>query len=87
MYVIAVKGKEEEGAFSVVSDNGEKMLYIFAEKDDVERYVGLLEAEDKYPPLAIVEVEDQIVDFCEMSELKYFIVTNEDIVIPQHDYF
>jgi len=82
MYVIAVKGKEEEGAYSVLSDSGDKLLYLFEEKDDVERYVGLLEAEDQYPPLSVVEVEDEIVDFCEMSELKYFLVTNDDIVIP-----
>ena len=38
MYIITVSGKEKEGAYSVVDDDGEQVLYIFCEEDDAERY-------------------------------------------------
>ena len=34
MYIITVEGKEKEGAYSVVDEDGEQVLYIFEEEDD-----------------------------------------------------
>ena len=48
MYILAIKENEDEGAYAVMDDDGEKALYIFEEEDDAQRYAGLLEAED-YP--------------------------------------
>ena len=48
MFVLAIKGKEHEGAYAVTDPEGEKALYLFEEEDDALRYGGLLEAED-YP--------------------------------------
>ena len=54
MFVLAIKGKEHEGAYAVTDPEGEKALYLFEEQDDALRYGGLLEAED-YPPMSVME--------------------------------
>ena len=42
MYILTIKGHEQEGAYAVADDDGERSLYLFEEKDDAERYGGLL---------------------------------------------
>ena len=39
MFIITVEGKEKEGAYSVIDEDGEQVLYIFADGDDA-RPVG-----------------------------------------------
>ena len=59
MYIITVAGKEKEGAYSVVDDDGEQVLYIFMEEDDAERYSMQLEELD-YPEMNVLEIEDEL---------------------------
>ena len=82
MYIIAMKGKEREGAYAVKGDKSEKMVYMFLDKDDAVRYAGLLEADD-FPDMSVVEVDDQeIIQACVKHGHEYFVVTPDDIVIP-----
>lgn len=82
MYIITVVGKEKEGAYSVIDDDNEEVLYIFEEKDDASRYVMQLEDMD-YPKMKILEIEDEImIKTCEMHGHKYTVITLNDIVIP-----
>ena len=82
MYIITVSGKEKEGAYSVVDDDGEQVLYIFCEEDDAERYALQLEELD-YPEMHVLEVEDEImIKTCEMHHHRYTVITANDIVIP-----
>jgi|TARA_B100000902_G_scaffold305602_1_gene294071 hypothetical protein len=89
MYIITVAGKEKEGAYSVVDDDGEQVLYIFMEEDDAERYSMQLEELD-YPEMNVLEIEDELmIKTCEMHDHRYTIITPNDIVIPpdiKHDY-
>ena len=89
MYIITVAGKEKEGAYSVVDDDGEQVLYIFMEEDDAERYSMQLEELD-YPQMNVLEIEDELmIKTCEMHDHRYTIITPNDIVIPpdiKHDY-
>ena len=39
MYLLAISGQEDEGAYSVMDEDGEKALYLFEEEDDATRYV------------------------------------------------
>ena len=55
MYVLAIAGKEKEGAYAVQGDKSDKMVYMFLDKDDALRYAGLLEADD-FPEMSVVEV-------------------------------
>ena len=41
MYILALKGKEDMGAYSIDKD-GKKTLYLFVDKDDAIRYLSLI---------------------------------------------
>ncbi len=91
MYIITVKGKEKEGAYSVVDEDREQVLYIFQEHDDAMRYSLQLEDKD-YPKMSVIEIEDDVmIKTCELHGHKYAIITPNDIVVPpdqdtKHDY-
>ena len=85
MFVLAIKGKEHEGAYAVTDPEGEKALYLFEEQDDALRYGGLLEAED-YPPMTVMEIPDQLaINTCNMYNYRYVIITEDDFVIPPRE--
>lgn len=90
MYILTVKDNESEGAYAVVTKGGEKVLQLFEELDDAERYIGLLEA-DGFPPIEPIEIEgEQAVAACEKFGYNYVVITPEDFVIPplfdSHDF-
>lgn len=86
MYILTVEGKEDEGAYSVIDEYGEKVLYIFEESDDAERYAMMLEELD-FPKISVVEVDNKlIVKTCELYDCQYTIITPNDIVIPPTDH-
>jgi len=85
MYILAVAGKEKEGAYAVKGDKSEKMVYMFLDKDDAVRYAGLLEADD-FPDMSVVEVDDrEIIQACVTSGNEYYVVTPDDIVVPPRE--
>ncbi len=89
MYILAQKGKEREGAYSVKDEDRDQVLYIFQERDDATRYALQLEDMD-YPKMKVIEVEDDMmIKTCELHGHRYTIITPNDIVIPPvkpHDY-
>ena len=89
MYILAQKGKEREGAYSVSDEDKDQVLYIFQERDDATRYALQLEDMD-YPKMKVIEVEDDMmIKTCELHGHRYTIITPNDIVIPPvktHDY-
>ena len=36
MFILTICGREEDGAYSVIDDDGEQTLYIFEEEDDAD---------------------------------------------------
>jgi len=89
MFILTINGRETEGAYSVVDDEGENILYLFEEEDDATRYAMMLE-EDGYPEMHVIEIEDEVmIKTCELHEYQYTIITSDDIVIPpdtDHDF-
>ena len=87
MYILTIAGREQDGAYSVVDDDGDDILYLFQEEDDATRYALLLE-EDGHPEMHIIEVEDRVMmKTCEMHGYQYILITPDDIVItPNTDY-
>lgn len=82
MYILTLEGREDQGAYSVTNQKGQQILYLFEEEDDALRFAMMLE-EDDYPPLIVVEIEDDlIIKTCEVSGYEYAIITENDIVIP-----
>ena len=82
MFILTVKGKEDDGAYSVTNEHGVKVLYIFEEEDDATRFSIMLEDND-YPEMNVLEVEDELLLYtCEQHEYNYAIITKNDLVIP-----
>jgi len=81
MYLLTVKGKENEGAYAPqVGDT--HVLYLFLEEEDAERHSELLFADD-YPEMTVIEVDDDLaIEICEEHGYAYCIVTPDDILIP-----
>ncbi len=85
MYILAISGKESEGAYAIDNENNKRMVYMFLDKDDAIRYAGLLEA-DNFPDMSVVEVNDQeIIEACVKHGHDYYVVTPDDIVIPPRE--
>jgi hypothetical protein len=89
MFILTIKGRETEGAYSVLDDDGEHILYLFQEEDDAVRYAMMLEDEN-YPEMHVIEIEDDVMlQTCEMHGYQYTVITPNDIVIPpnsEHDF-
>ena len=82
MFILTVEGKEKEGAYSVIDDDGEQILYLFIQRDDAERYAMMLEEMDS-PEMHVIEVEDEImIKTCEIHDYRYSVITPHDVVIP-----
>ena len=89
MFILTIEGKEKEGAYSVIDDDGEQILYLFIQRDDAERYAMMLEEMDS-PEMHVIEVEDDImIKTCEIHDYRYSVITPHDVVIPpdiEHDF-
>ena len=89
MYILTIYGKEKEGAYSVLDDEGDRILYLFEAEDDAMRFAMMLEDEGS-PEMHVIEVEDDImIKTCEIHDYKYTVITPNDIVIPpktNHDF-
>ena len=82
MFLITIRGRESEGAYSVLDDDGEHILYLFENEDDAVRYAMMLE-EDGYPEMHVIEVDDEsVIKTCKMHGYQYAIITPNDIVVP-----
>lgn len=82
MYILTVAEEEREGAFAVENRNGEKVLFMFEEEDDAQRYLSMLEELD-YPEMEVTEVNPQVaIMACDHLSYSYAIITPDDIVVP-----
>ena len=82
MFILTVAGKEREGAYSVMDEDGDQFLYLFEQEDDAMRFAMQLE-EDDYPEMNVMEVEDAVmIKTCEMHGYNYTVITPDEIVIP-----
>lgn len=81
MWLLCEDGKRE-GAYAVKDINNDKVLFLFEQEDDADRYRMQLESEED-AIMEVVEVdEDVAIKACEMYNYKYTIVTPNDFVMP-----
>jgi len=77
-------GLEEEGIHSIEL-NGKTIVLMFEDKDDAERYCGLLEAQDfPKPTIELVDL-DEIKQFCLNSGYESKLVEKNFIPKTQED--
>ena len=82
MFLLAIRDRRDDGAYAVIDQNGDKVLFLFEEEDDATRYAMMLEEDDE-SEMDIVEVDDALaIKTCRMYNYKYAVVTPNDIVIP-----
>tara|TARA_Y100001951_G_scaffold39585_1_gene31287 strand:+ start:141 stop:419 length:279 start_codon:yes stop_codon:yes gene_type:complete len=82
MFLLTIDKRQENGAYAVLNRYGEKVLFMFENEDDAERYAMMLEEEENRP-MEVIEVDDALaIRTCKMYNYKYAVITPNDIVIP-----
>ena len=82
MHIITVKGMSQEGAYAVINEFGEKVVFMFEDSDDAERYKEQLEAQGD-PPMVVISIKDSVaIAACERTGTRYTVIGKEDLVIP-----
>jgi len=85
MFLLTLKDNKEDGAYAVQNRYGEKVLFLFEDEDDAERYaMQLKDYEDA--DMRVVEVDDALAILtCKRYNYRYAVVTPNDIVVPPRD--
>ena len=82
MHIITIKGTSQEGAYAVMNEFGEKVVFMFEEQDDAYRYAEQLEAQGD-PKMVVIHVKDNVaIAACERTGTRYTVIGKEDLVIP-----
>ena len=82
MFLLTVKDRKDDGAYAVHDRKGNKVLFLFEEEDDAERYAMQLQEDDE-AEMEVIEVDGALaIRTCKMYNYKYAVVRPNDIVIP-----
>ena len=88
MFLLSLRHRRDDGAFAVLDSNGDKVLFLFEEEDDAERYKLMLQdlEIDVDHKMDIIEVDDDLaIKTCSMYNYKYAVITPDDLVIPTNN--
>ena len=88
MFLLSLQHRRDDGAFAVQDSNGDKVLFLFEEEDDAERYKLMLQdlEIDVDHKMDIIEVDDDLaIKTCSMYNYKYAVITPDDLVIPTNN--
>jgi len=81
MYII--NSVSSGGVYAVNLKRNIKVVLIFEEEDDAERYVGLLEANGFDDKLSVNYVEEDVIKAnCENFGYEYTIIDKDHLVVP-----
>jgi hypothetical protein len=82
VYLLTLNQRQDNGAYAVLNRYGEKVLFMFEEEDDAERYKLMLES-DEDSEMNVIEIDDALaIMTCKRYNYKYAVITPNDIVIP-----
>lgn len=86
MYILSVKNSDQQGAYAVENDEGQRVIFLFEEEDDAVRYAMMMAMSDKkYPELDVTEVPDDVaINACEAYDYPYVIISSDDLLIPKN---
>jgi len=71
------------GIYAVHNKDYQKTVTVFENRDDAERYVQLLDAEDYEDDLEVMEVDKDIIAInCNTYGYNYSIITKDDLIVP-----
>ena len=82
MYVITLKDNPQ-GIYSVFDSKDQRIVPIFVEEDDADRYVMTLEEDNENPELEVLETEpEHIIQACRSQGQRFSIITGDDFIVP-----
>jgi len=83
MYLLTLKDKKETGVYAVEDKTGHKVLFLFEQEDDAERYAMMLMDDEDNSDMIVIEIDDDLaLRTCKVNNYKYAIITENDIIIP-----
>ena len=87
MWLLSLHGKREEGAYAVEDEYGDKVLFMFENQDDAERYAIMIREDEDMPKhMEVIEIDGELaIKTCKMYNYKYAVITPDDFVIPPKD--
>tara|TARA_B100000579_G_scaffold333960_1_gene284488 strand:- start:557 stop:841 length:285 start_codon:yes stop_codon:yes gene_type:complete len=88
MFLLTLKDHQDDGAYAVSDQHGDKVLFLFEQEDDAVRYAMMMgDISDKEPnPMEVIEVDGELaIKTCKMYNYKYAVITPNDFVIPPHN--
>ena len=75
--------KKTGGVYAVNNIDDVKTVHMFQQKEDAQRYMHLLEANDYSQQLDLMEIDvDAVAVNCEKFGYQYSIVSKNDLIIP-----
>ena len=75
--------KNTGGVYAVSNDKQTKTVHMFEQKEDAERYMGLLDASNYGKPLELMNIDvDAVAINSEKIGNTYAIVYKNDLVVP-----
>ena len=85
MFLLTLKNRKDDGAFAVEDAGGDKVLFLFEQEDDAERYAMMLN-DNEDSEMIVVDVDGKLaIRTCKMYNYKYAVITPNDFVIPPHN--
>ena len=85
MFIVTLED-QPEGVYSVFDEDLDRVIPIFQDEDDAERYLYMLEEDEDYPPMQVVEIDHHvIITACQERGQKFSIITPDDLLIPPDD--
>lgn len=74
------------GVYATKNKDKKKIVQVFEQSDDAERYIAYLEAEDYPDKLEVMEVDTDIVAMnCDNYGYNYAIIKSDELMIPTID--
>lgn len=71
------------GIYAVNSKDMTKTVTVFEDRDDAERYIQLLNADDYEDELEVMEVEKDVIAInCNTYGYSYSIIQKDDLIVP-----
>jgi hypothetical protein len=85
MFIVTLEN-HPDGVYSVFDEDADRVIPIFEEEDDADRYLMMLEVDSGYPPMQTLEIDDHaIITACQERGHKFSIITPDDFLIPPDD--
>ena len=82
MYMLIRRTKGQEGAYAVFNKRRERVLFLFEDEDDAERYAMMLYDQDSENVETVAIDPELAIKTCVMNNIDYTVITPDDFVIP-----